>query len=455
MRTLIESQPIPFETALNIVDATVFSQASRHLKNIEIEVLRGAWEGKTYDEIALDVGYTPEYIKHDVGPKLWRILSTSFGEKVNKTSLIALLASKAQVNSSRSPISTPPTQIKSLEGPIPLNSGFYIERPSVEARCYSEIMKPGVLIRIKAPAQMGKTSLMVRILAAAKQEQAEAVTVALNLQQADRAVFQDLDRFLRWFCAAITRKLQLPNEVSHYWSDTFGSKSNCTAYFEDCILPHLKGQFVLALDKVDEIFGHPEIADDFFSLLRSWYEEASYGESGNPLWQNLCLIIVHSTEVYIPLDVNKSPFNVGLAIELNPFREQDIIQLAQSYPVNLIETEYQALMSLLAGHPYLVQQALFRLSQGLDFRELIETATTDAGIYCRHLHRHLEILQANSSLLTAYKQVVHSSTSVELEQSIAFKLQSLGLVQFNGNGVVPSCQLYQQYFQKHLRDETL
>lgn len=462
MRTSIESQPIPFETALKIVDATVFSQASRHLKNIEIEVLRGAWEGKTYDQIALDIGYAPEYIKHDVGPKLWRILSTNFGEKVNKTSLIALLTSKAQANSlslsDSSPVPTVSVPVKSLEGPIPLHSEFYIERPSVEARCYTEITKAGALIRIKAPAQMGKTSLMVRILDAAKKQEnaeAEAATVALNLQQADRAVFQDLDQFLRWFCAAITRKLQLPDQVSDYWSQTFGSKSNCTAYFEDCILPNLNGKFVLALDKVDEVFGYPEIADDFFSLLRSWYEEASYGESGNPLWQNLCLIIVHSTEVYIPLDINQSPFNVGLAIKLDPFSQSKIFQLAQCYQVNLTQTECETLMSLLSGHPYLVQRALFHLCQGLDFNQFVETAATDAGIYSNHLHRHFDVLQANFSLLRAYQKVVHSSVPVELEQAIAFKLQSLGLVNFEGNGVIPSCQLYQQYFREHLQAEKL
>ncbi|MEA5628330.1 AAA-like domain-containing protein [Nostoc sp. UHCC 0251] len=53
--------------------------------------------------------------------------------------------------------------------------------------------------------------------------------------------------------------------------------------------------------------------------MRSWYEEAVYGDSRNPLWQNLRLIIVHSPEVYILLDLNKSPFNVGLAIELQIF----------------------------------------------------------------------------------------------------------------------------------------
>jgi hypothetical protein len=43
------------------------------------------------------------------------------------------------------------------EGPVPLNSTFYVERPPTESRCYETITQAGALIRIKAPRQMGKT----------------------------------------------------------------------------------------------------------------------------------------------------------------------------------------------------------------------------------------------------------------------------------------------------------
>ncbi|PLZ90049.1 hypothetical protein CI594_19115, partial [Fischerella thermalis CCMEE 5196] len=330
---------------------------------------------------------------------------------------------------------------------------FYVERPPVESRCYEEITRPGALIRIKAPSQMGKTSLMVRILAHAKQQNPlEVRTVALSLQRAERSIFNDLDKFLRWFCVSITRKLQLPHRVDDYWSETFGSKSNCTAYFEDCLLPDINGVLVLGLDQVDEVFLHPEIADDFFTLLRSWYEEAAYGDSGNPLWQNFRLVIVHSTEVYIPLDINKSPFNVGLAIELQTFTPLQVFDLAKRYGIHLSEGELSELMQLVDGHPYLVQQALYHLAQqDLTLKQLIETTATDAGIYSNHLHRHLRSLQEHPQLAAAYEEVIHSSNPVELEQILAFKLHSMGLVKLQGNQVISSCELYRQYFEEALR----
>lgn len=43
-------------------------------------------------------------------------------------------------------------------------------------------------------------------------------------------------------------------------------------YFEDCLLPQISGTLIIALDHVDEVFLHPEIADDFFTLraLGTW-----------------------------------------------------------------------------------------------------------------------------------------------------------------------------------------
>lgn len=443
---------IPFEVALRVADEAVFSQTSRHLKNIEVAVLRGSWNGQSYDQIADTVGYAPEYIKHDVGPKLWKLLSAALGEKVSKTNLMAVLLQQIELRKRPVESLSNTSQNLSLEaplGPIPLESKFYIERPPAESRCYEEIMRSGALIRIKAPSQMGKTSLMMRILARAKEQLTEnrLKFVVLSLQRIDRAACNNLDQFLRWFCASISRKLQIPCQVDDYWTELFGSKSNCTAYFEDCILPEISGVLILAIEQVDEVFLHPEIADDFFTLLRSWYEEAAYGDLGNPLWQKLRLIIVHSTEVYIPLDINKSPFNVGLAIELQSFNFAQMSDLAGRYALNLSESELNKIRELTAGHPYLTQQAFYQLAtKSLTLEELIKTAPTDQGIYAHHLHRLLENLVSNPDLAEAYRLVLQSADSVELQQVMAFQLHSMGLVTLQGNRVSPSCELYRSYF---------
>ncbi len=64
-------------------------------------------------------------------------------------------------------------------GQMPLDSVFYIDRPIRESLCYEAIGQPGTLVNIHAPKQMGKTSLMTRILAYGKTQGYH--TVSLNL----------------------------------------------------------------------------------------------------------------------------------------------------------------------------------------------------------------------------------------------------------------------------------
>jgi len=113
--------------------------------------------------------------------------------------------------------------------------------------------------------------------------------------------------------------------------------------------------------RVDRVFQYPTIADDFLGLLRAWYEEAGYGDS--ELWAKLRLVVVHSTEVYIPLNVNQSPFNVGLPIELSEFSAEQVADLARRHGLNWQINMVERLMNIVGGHPYLVRVALYHIAQ--------------------------------------------------------------------------------------------
>ncbi|MDY7013843.1 MAG: AAA-like domain-containing protein [Cyanobacteriota bacterium] len=329
-------------------------------------------------------------------------------------------------------------------GQVDAASIFYVERPPIEERCYETIMQPGSLIRIKAPRQMGKTSLMAKILHRARQQ--SYYTVPLSFQFADRHTFHDLDRFLKWFCASVGRRLQLPNRIGEYWDEIFGSKDNCTAYFEDYLLANLEAPLALGLDEVDCIFQYPETAADFLGLLRAWHEDAKHRE----VWKKLRSIIVHSTEVYVPMNINQSPFNVGLPIELPEFTASQIRNLARLHGLDW-QGEVEQLMDAIAGHPYLVRLALYHIArQDLSLEEVLEMAPTEAGLYSDHLRRHLWNLQQQPDLAKAMQSVAMASEPARIESTLAFKLRSMGLVKLQGNTVSPRSQLYRDYFRDRL-----
>jgi hypothetical protein len=79
-----------------------------------------------------------------------------------------------------------------------------------------------------------------------------------------------------------------------------GAKVSCTTYLEEYVLAAADSPLVLYLDDVDTLFPYPEVYEDFFGLLRSWYEKAR----SRPNWKKLRLAIAHSTDVYIRLNIN-------------------------------------------------------------------------------------------------------------------------------------------------------
>lgn len=336
-----------------------------------------------------------------------------------------------------------------LTGQLPSDSPFYIYRPPSEALCYEGLLQPGALVRIKAPRQMGKTSLAAKVLSQVREQ--HIITTMTSLQLADTAVFSDLKRFLQWLCAVITQTLEMPNQLDQHWDDLFGNSYNCTNYFENCILSELDQPLVLALDEVDIVFDYPHIAADFFGMLRAWYEKARYGDAKSELWQKLRIVLIHSTEVYVPLNLHQSPFNAGLAIDLPCFNSEQAMDLTQRYGLENPDETVAELMSLTGGNPYLVQVGLHNLSMKLvSLEQLMQKSSAIDGVYGPHLRHLLADLQKYPDLIAALKRVVLSTPPIELEPMQAFKLQSKGLVSIRDQQVMPSCNLYRRYFSQAL-----
>jgi AAA-like domain/CHAT domain len=340
----------------------------------------------------------------------------------------------------------PAFPLENPEGQVSLDSPFYVERPPNEDDCYETILQPAALIRIKAPRQLGKTSLMTRILHHAHQHGYK--TVSLNFQSADAEFLNSLDLFLQWFCASISDKLNLPDKLDEYWKGILGSKNKCTKYFERYLLPEINSPIALGLDEVDEIFKHPQIAADFFGLLRAWHERAKNEVD----WKKLALVIVHSKEVYIPLNINQSPFNVGVPIELPDFNRSQVENLIQRHGLSWTDSQVEQLINLVDGHPYLLRVALYQIARSrITLERLWEIAPTEEGPYSEHLRRHLLNLQEDKELLAAFKRVLATEQPVDVGNTAAFKLRSLGLVKLRGNSVIPLCYLYRRYFGDRLQ----
>ncbi|EKV03228.1 hypothetical protein Lepto7375DRAFT_5512 [Leptolyngbya sp. PCC 7375] len=434
----------------------------RKLTPAERIVLGQTWNKQTYDQMAKHSGYGDAHLK-DTGYKLWRAISQALGQRVTKKSLLFVLQEHLQPLSSShlqplpsssnltktfSPLHTEALSARRpyLSAPLPPDSPFYIQRSPSEELAYAEIQRPGGFLRIKAPQKMGKTSLIFRLIETAHQNNYQ--TVHLDLQTVDQDVFSNIDTFLKWFCVRSSQSLKLAPKLLDFWDASMGHKVSSELYYQEYLLENRKTPTILIIGAAERLIEHPKIAQDFFPLLRSWHEKARW----NFLWRNLRIVIVHATEIYAPLKIHQSPFNIGQAIKLPKFTAAQVAELAARYGVEKSnDTLGKILVELVGGHPYLVNIFLYYLAtESLSIDTLLKTVSMPSGIYGTHLRNYLALLKEEPDLAISFKQVVSSAAGVELDAVAMYRLESLGLITVNGYQAIPSCNIYRSYFQQQL-----
>ncbi|TRU85070.1 MAG: serine/threonine protein kinase [Microcystis novacekii Mn_MB_F_20050700_S1] len=436
-----------FEEIQEILNRQLLKLENRCLNDTEQLLLRGLWQKKTYQEIAQKNGYSSSYLANVVAPGLYHRVSQLLGEPLNKKNFLLRLQahfSNSTLLEGRSKEYPQNERPEYPDAPVPYNSPYYLKRTNLEAKIIEEIGQYGALVRIKAPKKWGKTSLLLTILETC-QQRFDYQIVSLNLQKADQTIIADFNKLSRWICRNCARQLNLEAKLDDYWDEDIGIKMSWTIYFEEYILREIKQPLVLAFDEVHRVFEHPKVAEDFLPLIRACYEESKR----SPLWQKLRLIIVQSTESYVSLRLEQSPFNVGLPMELEGFGQEQVAELAKKYQLNELATnEIKQLIDLVGGHPALIHLAIYHISQEqIRIEDLIRSATTSTGIYSSHLQMHWVTLRKQPELADVFQQICEGNQPMIVDPIIAYKLNSMGLIKLRENQAIVSCQLYQKYFR--------
>ncbi|MEM6836459.1 MAG: AAA-like domain-containing protein [Cyanobacteria bacterium P01_C01_bin.120] len=338
----------------------------------------------------------------------------------------------------------PALDLELPEGTMAPESNFYVER-SFDEVAKQTIQRQGVTITIKGPRQMGKSSLLSRVMTTAREQDKQVAF--LDFQLFDQQSLTDPDIFFPEFCAWLTDELDLEDQVDDYWKRRLSNTQRCTRYVGKYLLPALGQPLVLAMDEVETMFD-TDFRSDFFGMLRSWHNN----RATKPIWKKLDLALVTSTEPYQLIDnLNQSPFNVGQIIELTDFDFDQVANLNDRHGNPLSRAELEQLMDLVNGHPYLVRKALYLIAnETASVNDLFDQAIKERGPFGDHLRYHLFRMYDKDELKRGFLQVVHTHTCED--ERIFFRLRGAGLVRRSSDGleVVPRCRLYEQYFQQHL-----
>ena len=77
------------DDALRFIEDTLVKEGGRRLTDVQRAVFRGSWDDRGYKEIPklYRLSCSENYLKRDVGPELWQLLSRVLGEEVTKKKL--------------------------------------------------------------------------------------------------------------------------------------------------------------------------------------------------------------------------------------------------------------------------------------------------------------------------------------------------------------------------------
>lgn len=337
-----------------------------------------------------------------------------------------------------------PRDLDLPEGTMPHESPFYIERETDREATQVLCEMEGVTITIKGPRQMGKSSLLNRLMVDGCGKGMK--TAFIDFQMIENFAMQDADIFYRQFCSLLSWEFEIEDRVEEFWKSPLGHVQKTANYIQRHVFKEIQDSpILLGMDEVERMFASP-FRSDFFSMLRSWHNNRARGGD----WLRLNMALVTSTEPYqLIADLNQSPFNVGTVVELADFSPVQVAELNQRHGRPLSQHQVGKLNALLGGHPYLTRKALYLVASGRTaFADVMKTACEDDGPFGDHLRNHLFRMSDHPKLKSGLMQVVKYQRCPD--EHIFFRLRGAGLVRRVGNEVLPRNSLYAEYFGKRL-----
>jgi hypothetical protein len=320
---------------------------------------------------------------------------------------------------------------------MPADDNFYIER-GADRSARAAAARSSETIVIRGPHQFGKSSLLAHYVALCR---ANGKTVAtIDFSRFDKDTILNYGQFLNALASQLARRLRLSPPAG-----PLKTQQEFLEFLEFSLLPGLHGPVVLAFDETDRILPQ-DYAQDFFSMVRMWHNDRADPELE---WHRVGIALATSSEPKLFIkDALRSPFSVGVRLPLDSFTSEEVKELNLRYGSPLSEADCGKLYNLVGGHPFLVQDAYYKLfgPDSIPFGNLCTHAAQDDGPFGEHLRAMLSNVNAAQGLLTALKQVVdHGTVPQDLD---FYRLEGAGLVRRDNGKIVPANQIYSDFFGK-------